>query len=91
MLGNPGDSQRSRMDGVKASIGPDTAAYAALMAVEPGDIMGLLRTMRSNFERKSTPFRHQLLAELARTNLVDFPGIRQYVSSHTWRSCTALA
>ena len=37
--------------------------------------------MRSNFERKSTPYRHQLLSELARTNLADYPGIRQYVAA----------
>ena len=66
---------------LKASIGPDTAAYAALMSVEPGDVLGLLRTMRSNFERKSTPYRHQLLSKLARTNLADYPGIRQYVAA----------
>ena len=66
---------------LKASIGPETAAYAALMSVDSGDVLGLLRTMRLNFERKSIPFRHQLLSDLSKTNLADHPGVRQYVAT----------
>ena len=66
---------------LRGSIGPDTAAYATLMSIEPGDVLGLLRSMRANFERKSIPFRHQLLADLAKTNLSDFSGVRQYVAA----------
>ena len=51
------------------------------MSIEPGDVLGLLRSMRANFERKSIPFRHQLLADLAKTNLSDFSGVRQYVAA----------
>ena len=43
--------------------------------------VGLLRILRANYERKSTPFRHQLLSDMANTVQADFVGVRQYVAA----------
>ena len=77
----PPEIMRLTWTALRASIGSETTAYATLATVEPGDLLGLLRILRANYERKSTPFRHQLLSDMANTVQADFVGVRQYVAA----------
>ena len=77
----PPEIMRITWTALRSSIGPETTAYATLASVEPGDSLGLLRILRANYERKSTPFRHQLLSDMASTALADFVDVRQYVAA----------
>ena len=77
----PPEIMRLTWTALRASIGSETTAYATLATVEPGDSLGLLRILRANYERKSTPFRHQLLSDMANTVQADFVGVRQYVAA----------
>ena len=60
---------------LKNSIGEETTAYARTLAVESGDSLALLRSLRIyNYERNTVPFRHQLMAEMAKTVRADYAG-----------------
>ena len=66
---------------LKNSIGEETTAYARTLAVESGDSLALLRSLRIYYERNTVPFRHQLMAEMAKTVLADYAGFKQYVAA----------
>ena len=59
----------------------DTAVFTRTMALRSGDVLGLLRSVRSFYERRSVTLQTQLRKDLIRTVISDFSDLRHYVSA----------
>ena len=66
---------------LRRSIGPDTAAFSRTMALRTGDVLALLRSLRSFYERRSVPVQTQLRKDLIKMTLAEFADWKHYVTA----------
>ena len=66
---------------LRRSMAADTAVFTRTMALRSGDVLGLLRSVRSFYERRSVTLQTQLRKDLIRTVISDFSDLRHYVSA----------
>ena len=66
---------------LRRSVGADATAYARSMAIKPGDVLALLRSLRAFYERRAVPLLTQLRKDLIRINISDYPDFKHYTSA----------
>ena len=66
---------------LRRSVGSDQAAYARSMSVNSGDVIALLRSLRTFYERRAVPLLTQLRKDLIRVNISDYPDFKHYTAA----------
>ena len=66
---------------LRQSIGGDSTAYSMSMSVKGGDVLALLRAVRSFYERRAIPHQTQLRKELNRISVSDYPDVKHYIAA----------
>ena len=66
---------------LRRSIGMDSTAFFRTMSLRTGDVLALLRSLRSFYERRSIPFQTQLRKDLIKMALFDYPDWKHYVAA----------
>ena len=66
---------------IRRSVQPDTEAWARTLTIEVGDVKGLLRVLRSTYERTSVQQQHRLMAKLRGTLQSDYKTLRSYIGA----------
>ena len=59
----------------------DSTAFFRTMSLRTGDVLALLRSLRSFYERRSIPFQTQLRKDLIKMALSDYPDWKHYVAA----------
>ena len=58
---------------LRRAIGPDSTAFSRTLALRTGDVLALLRALRSFYERRSVSVQTQLRKDLMKLSLAEFP------------------
>ena len=66
---------------LRQAIGGDDTAYSMSMSVKGGDVIALLRAVRSFYERRAIPHQTQLRKELNRISVSDYPDVKHYIAA----------
>ena len=66
---------------LRQAIGGDSTAYSMSMSVKGGDVLSLLRAIRSFYERRAIPHQTQLRKELIRISVSDYPDVKHYIAA----------
>ena len=66
---------------LRQAIGGDDTAYSMSMSVKKGDVLSLLRAVRSFYERRAIPHQTQLRKELIKISVSDYPDVKHYIAA----------
>ena len=66
---------------LRRSFGMDSTAFFRTMSLRTGDVLALLRSLRSFYERRSIPVQTQLRKDLIKMTLSDYPDWKHYVAA----------
>ena len=66
---------------LRQAIGGDDTAYSMSMSVKGGDVLSLLRAVRSFYERRAIPHQTHLRRELIKISVTDYPDVKHYIAA----------
>ena len=66
---------------LRQSIGGDSTAYSMSMSVRSGDVLALLRAVRTFYERRAIPHQTQLRKDLISISITDYPDVKHYIAA----------